>query len=99
MALKSAEMAGIAALVLLLPGALRVISYFLLMPMVSRVHKPIHLAATYVQPGAGEWGAFDYSRSGNPTRKALETTLASLESGAGALAFASGMAATHCVCD
>ena len=36
---------------------------------------PIHLAATYVQPGAGEWGQFDYSRSGNPTRKALETTL------------------------
>lgn len=59
--------------------------------------RPIHLAATYVQPGAGEWGEFDYSRSGNPTRKALETTLASLESGAGALAFSSGMAATHCV--
>lgn len=41
-------------------------------------------------------GEFDYSRSGNPTRKALETTLASLESGTHALAFASGMAATHC---
>jgi cystathionine beta-lyase/cystathionine gamma-synthase len=61
------------------------------------VVRPIHLSATYVQPGAGEWGEFDYSRSGNPTRKALETTLASLESGCGALAFASGMAATHCV--
>jgi len=61
------------------------------------VVRPLHLAATYVQPGAGQWGEFDYSRSGNPTRKALETTLASLESGAGALAFASGMAATHCV--
>jgi cystathionine beta-lyase/cystathionine gamma-synthase len=57
---------------------------------------PIHVASTYVQPGAGEWGTFDYSRSGNPTRKALETTLASLEGGCGALAFASGMAATHC---
>src|SRR6185295_13350198 len=43
------------------------------------------------------WGEFDYSRSGNPTRKSLETTLASLEGGVGALAFASGMAATHCV--
>ena len=58
---------------------------------------PIHLASTFVQPGAGQWGEFDYSRSGNPTRKALETTLASLESGCGSLAFASGMAAIHCV--
>jgi cystathionine gamma-lyase len=58
---------------------------------------PIHLASTFVQPGAGEWGEFDYTRSGNPTRKALETTLASLEGGCGSLAFASGMAATHCV--
>ncbi len=58
---------------------------------------PIYLAATYVQPGADEWGTFDYSRSGNPTRKAFETTLASLESGYGTLAFSSGMAAIHCV--
>jgi len=58
---------------------------------------PIHVASTFVQPAAGEWGEFDYSRSGNPTRKALERTLADLESGWGALAFASGMAATHCV--
>ncbi|HMP07251.1 MAG TPA: PLP-dependent transferase, partial [Lacipirellulaceae bacterium] len=58
---------------------------------------PLHLASTFVQPGAGTWGEFDYSRSGNPTRKAFETTLASLEGGCGALAFASGMAATHCV--
>ncbi|MCA9270005.1 MAG: PLP-dependent transferase [Planctomycetales bacterium] len=57
---------------------------------------PIHLASTFVQPGSGEWGAFDYSRSGNPTRKNLEAVLASLEAGCGALAFASGMAATHC---
>ena len=57
---------------------------------------PIHVASTYVQPGSGDWGEFDYARSGNPTRKNLELTLASLESGCGALAFASGMAATHC---
>ena len=57
---------------------------------------PVHLASTYVQPAAGEWGEFDYSRSGNPTRRNLETTLASLESGVGALAFSSGMAAVHC---
>jgi cystathionine beta-lyase/cystathionine gamma-synthase len=57
---------------------------------------PIHVASTFVQPGAGTWGEFDYSRSGNPTRKAFETTLASLEGGCGGLAFASGMAATTC---
>lgn len=58
---------------------------------------PIHVASTFVQNEAGKWREFDYSRSGNPTRKALETTLASLEGGCGALAFASGMAATHAV--
>jgi cystathionine gamma-lyase len=58
---------------------------------------PIHVASTFVQHRAGEWREFDYSRSGNPTRKNLEKTLASLESGTAALAFASGMAAIHCV--
>jgi cystathionine gamma-lyase len=65
--------------------------------LTGAVVPPIHVASTYVQPGAGKWGEFDYSRSGNPTRKNLERTLASLESGCGALAFSSGMAATHCV--
>jgi cystathionine gamma-lyase len=59
--------------------------------------QPIHLATTFVQPGAGDWGQYDYSRSGNPTRRAFEVTLADLESGCGALAFASGMAAIHTV--
>ncbi|HVX10565.1 MAG TPA: PLP-dependent aspartate aminotransferase family protein [Pirellulales bacterium] len=58
---------------------------------------PIHVTSTFVQPGAGATVEYDYSRSGNPTRKGFETTLASLEGGCGALAFASGMAATHCV--
>jgi cystathionine beta-lyase/cystathionine gamma-synthase len=58
---------------------------------------PIHVASTFVQHEAGKWREFDYSRSGNPTRKSLETTLASLEGGCGALAFSTGMAATHCV--
>lgn len=58
---------------------------------------PIHLASTFRQPGAGEWGEFDYSRSGNPTRTRLQATLADLEGGCGALAFSSGMAAIHCV--
>jgi len=65
-------------------------------PQTGAVVPPVHIASTYVQPGSGEWGEFDYSRSGNPTRANLETTLASLEGGCGAIAFASGMAATHC---
>jgi len=65
-------------------------------PATGAVVPPLHLASTFVQPGAGEWGTYDYSRSGNPTRKALETTLASLEGGTHALAFSTGMAATHC---
>ncbi len=56
---------------------------------------PIHVASTYIQQAAGEWGKFDYARSGNPTRANLEETMASLESGTGALAFSSGMAAIH----
>jgi cystathionine beta-lyase/cystathionine gamma-synthase len=66
-------------------------------PQTGAVVPPIHLATTYVQHRAGEWREYDYSRSGNPTRKSLERTLASLEAGCGALAFASGMAAIHCV--
>jgi cystathionine beta-lyase/cystathionine gamma-synthase len=66
-------------------------------PQTGAVVPPIHVASTFVQPGAGEWGNYDYSRSGNPTRHRFEQTLASLEGGCGALAFSSGMAATHCV--
>jgi cystathionine gamma-lyase len=65
-------------------------------PATGAVVPPIHVASTFVQPGAGVWAKFDYSRSGNPTRDALERTLAAVEEGCGALAFASGMAATHC---
>src|SRR5436309_8771191 len=65
-------------------------------PQTGAVVPPIYLASTFVQEAAGQWQEFDYSRSGNPTRKAFETTLTSLEGGCGALAFASGMAATHC---
>jgi cystathionine gamma-lyase len=65
-------------------------------PQTGAVVPPVHFASTFVQHSAGEWREFDYSRSGNPTRHCFETTLASLESGVGALAFSSGMAATHC---
>ncbi|MCC9599288.1 PLP-dependent aspartate aminotransferase family protein [Stieleria sp. JC731] len=64
-------------------------------PSTGAVVPPIHFASTFRQPGAGEWGEFDYSRSGNPTRSHLQQTLASLESGCGSLAFSSGMAAIH----
>ena len=64
-------------------------------PATGAVVPPIHLATTFRQPGAGKWGEFDYSRSGNPTRSNLQETLASLEGGVGALAFSSGMAAIH----
>jgi cystathionine beta-lyase/cystathionine gamma-synthase len=66
-------------------------------PATGAVVPPIHMASTFRQPGAGKWGAFDYSRSGNPSRTNLQNTIASLESGCGALAFSSGMAAIHCV--
>ena len=65
-------------------------------PQTGAVVPPIHVASTFVQPGAGVWAEFDYSRSGNPTRKSFERTIADLEGGVGALGFASGMAATHC---
>jgi len=54
---------------------------------------PIYQTATFRQPGALEFGEYDYSRSGNPTRNLLEQQLAQLEGGAHACAFASGMAA------
>ena len=66
-------------------------------PATGAVVPPIYLSSTYRQPGAGVWGAYDYSRSGNPTRTNLQATLASLEGGCGSLAFSSGMAAIHCV--
>ena len=62
-------------------------------PATGAVIPPIHLATTFVQPSPGEWGEFDYSRSGNPTRAAFEKGIANLEGGIGGLAYASGMAA------
>jgi len=54
---------------------------------------PIYQTATFRQQSATEFGEYDYSRSGNPTRSLLERQLAELEGGAYASAFASGMAA------
>src|SRR5438067_12744622 len=58
---------------------------------------PIYATSTYAQAAPGEHKGYEYSRSGNPTRTALETCLASLEGGERGLAFASGLAATSAV--
>jgi cystathionine beta-lyase/cystathionine gamma-synthase len=58
---------------------------------------PVYQTSTYTQDAVGEHKGFDYSRTINPTRLALEKQLASLESGAHGYAFASGMAATAAV--
>lgn len=66
-------------------------------PATGAVMPPIHLTATFAQRTPGEHSGFEYSRTGNPTRQALEVCLASLEGGSHGLAFASGMAATDAV--
>lgn len=58
------------------------------------VMTPIYLSSTYAQTGPGEHRGFEYSRTQNPTRFALEANLAALEGGTFGLAFASGCAAT-----
>ncbi|MBP2476359.1 cystathionine gamma-synthase [Crossiella equi] len=67
-------------------------------PTTGSVIVPIHATSTYAQDGVGGLrGGYEYSRTGNPTRTALETALASLEGGRHARAFASGMSATDAV--
>lgn len=63
-------------------------------PQTGAVVPPVYQVSTYAQDGVGGLrGGYEYSRSGNPTRTALEECLASLEGGARGLAFASGLAA------
>jgi len=57
------------------------------------VMTPVYQTSTFAFRGVGQPGPFDYSRSGNPTRKALECCLAALEGGTAGFAFATGMAA------
>jgi cystathionine beta-lyase/cystathionine gamma-synthase len=71
-------------------------------PTTGAVMTPIYQTSTYAQAGVGKHRGYEYSRTGNPTRAALETCLAGLEGGASGggafgLAFASGMAATDAV--
>jgi cystathionine gamma-synthase len=62
-------------------------------PAYGAVNVPIYQTSTYAVPAVGQNKGYDYARTGNPTRTALETAVASLEGGHGALCFASGMAA------
>lgn len=62
-------------------------------PAFGAVMPPIYQVSTFAFRGVGQPGPFDYSRSGNPTRKALETCLAALEGGTHGFAFGTGMAA------
>jgi cystathionine gamma-synthase len=66
-------------------------------PATGAVTVPIYQTATYVQDAVGEHKGYDYSRVANPTRSALQTALASLESAEHGFAFSSGLGATTTV--
>ena len=61
-------------------------------PLTGAVMTPIYQTSTYAQTGPGEHKGYEYSRTANPTRKALEACIASLEMGDFGITFASGMA-------
>jgi len=64
-------------------------------PSTGAIMTPVYLTSTYVQSAPSEHLGYEYSRSGNPTRTALEQNLAALEDGAYGLCFASGLAAEN----
>jgi len=66
-------------------------------PATGAVMTPIYQTSTYVYDGLGRGKGYDYARTINPTRSALEENLAALEGGKAAYAFASGMSAIHAV--
>ncbi len=66
-------------------------------PVTGAIMTPIYASSTYVQQSPGVHKGYEYSRSHNPTRKALENCVADLENGAAGFAFASGMAASGTV--
>ena len=66
-------------------------------PATGAVNAPIYASSTFAQDGVGGLrGGFEYARTGNPTRAALEAVLAAIEEGAYGRAFSSGMAASDC---
>ena len=66
-------------------------------PTTGAIMTPVYLTSTYVQDGVGNHKGFEYSRTHNPTRSALEAAFAALEPGSHGLAFASGLAAMDTV--
>lgn len=62
-------------------------------PQTGAVNVPVYLTSTYRQEAVGQHKGYEYSRTGNPTRAALEQIIANLEGGARGLAFGSGMGA------
>jgi len=66
-------------------------------PVTGAVMVPVFQTSTYAQPQVGEHTGYEYSRSQNPTREALERAVACLEGGVGGIAFGSGSAATAAV--
>jgi cystathionine gamma-lyase len=66
-------------------------------PTTGAIMTPVYLTSTYVQEGPGVHKGYEYSRTRNPTRDALEGCLAALEGGRHGLAFASGLAATDAI--
>lgn len=66
-------------------------------PATGAIMTPIYQTSTYVQEEVGKHKGFEYSRSKNPTRKALEASLAILENGKFGACFASGLAAIDCI--
>ena len=68
-------------------------------PVTGAIMTPIYASSTYVQQSPGVHKGYEYSRSHNPTRKALEACVADLENGSDGFAFASGMAASNTVLD
>ncbi|HEY6457710.1 MAG TPA: PLP-dependent aspartate aminotransferase family protein [Steroidobacteraceae bacterium] len=66
-------------------------------PLTGAVMTPIYLTSTYVQDSPGVHKGYDYARTRNPTRDALQAALANLENGTAAFAFASGMAASSTI--
>jgi cystathionine beta-lyase/cystathionine gamma-synthase len=66
-------------------------------PTTGAIMTPIYQTSTYVQEKLGEHKGFEYSRTGNPTRQALEQNIAAIENGKYGLCFASGMSATDAV--
>src|SRR6188508_1958988 len=66
-------------------------------PATGAIITPIYQTSTYVQDALGQHKGYEYARTQNPTRAALEANLAAIEGGRAGFAFASGMAATGAV--